>query len=273
MIRTFAFAIAFLAASIASAAEGLPGGHWGLADTGPGGAATADIDTAGNALKDTTAAVDIGADCTPSTVADAAGNTCIGGGSGFVSIEDEIFFENTVTLKGSMEVQDDMILSIGNSLDGRMVYNTTADPDSHYQTPGSDSDCIVLTEKGDYNKNHGADCTANGGATLVLQSDDHTTGAERMEFYHGGTNGVMSTDAGALQLDPATGGVRIGRIVAASPSEPATCDATAEGMMVYVNDSDDSAGAAICICATITDDSTYDWRDFGDVAGAACSFF
>lgn len=53
---------------------------------------------------------------------------------------------------------------------------------------------------------------------------------------------------------------------------PFTCDATTEGATQYVDDTDDTAYARVCVCANL-DGTGYDWRDLGDIVGTACPFY
>jgi hypothetical protein len=91
-----------------------------------------------------------------------------------------------------------------------------------------------------------------------------------LSLLHDQTNGVISTGAGALDLNPATGGVRLGRVIGATVAAPATCAAGTAGMVVYVDDNDDAAPAELCICAETTDDTVFDWVQVQNMA-AACT--
>jgi hypothetical protein len=66
--------------------------------------------------------------------------------------------------------------------------------------------------------------------------------------------------------------VRLTGVVGASPAEPVACGATTTGTMTYVDDNNDSAAAAVCICIATPDDSTYDWVRMDDTS-TACPFF
>ncbi len=50
-----------------------------------------------------------------------------------------------------------------------------------------------------------------------------------------------------------------------------TCDATNQGYIVYVEDTDDTAAGQLCACMQDgADDATYDWRNL-DAGGADCT--
>ena len=89
---------------------------------------------------------------------------------------------------------------------------------------------------------------------------------------HDQTNPVLAWGLGMLTLSPPAGdeSVRLPTIDAAVPAEPHACDATHTGAMVWVNDSDDTLAAQVCVCSKDNDVPTYDWNQAG---GGDCAFF
>ncbi len=88
------------------------------------------------------------------------------------------------------------------------------------------------------------------------------------------SDGTNCTGAANVVVDQVTAGTAItpGANIAAGPAEPFACDATHVGAMQYVDDTDDTLYARVCICANL-DGTGYDWRDIGDIVGTACPFF
>ena len=69
----------------------------------------------------------------------------------------------------------------------------------------------------------------------------------------------FATADGKVELGPVTP-----QVVNAAPAQPFTCDAGVRGVMIYVDDTDDTAEAFICFCGVDADDSTYIWLRAGD---------
>jgi hypothetical protein len=88
---------------------------------------------------------------------------------------------------------------------------------------------------------------------------------------HNQTNAVLTVGSGSLDVSSADTLIPP-RQINASPTEPATCDASIEGAWQYVDDTDDTAYGRNCQCANL-DGTGYDWRDMGDVVGTACPFY
>lgn len=71
------------------------------------------------------------------------------------------------------------------------------------------------------------------------------------------------TIAGTIKTEVATGEV---------PAEPHACDAAHAGVIVTVDDTNDTAFNQPCVCLNL-DGSGYDWRQLNDVTGTACPYF
>jgi hypothetical protein len=228
-----------------------------------------DLDAAGYLIYDSSGPLYIGTD-SGVTHGLTTGDVIVGDESWFEGIANfgsQSIFYSPVTLYDTS-----VKLGITGSTASWIVTSSTTDELT--LSLGSDhQNALVIGIRANRDKDYDVASTTHPQLILASETDPDIDNTQKMHLYHDTTAGVVSTETGHVVLNPATGGVRIGRIVAASVAEPATCDATSEGVIVYVNDNDDSAGAQMCICATITDDSTYDWRDAGDIAGTACSFF
>ena len=90
---------------------------------------------------------------------------------------------------------------------------------------------------------------------------------------------VVAEDVGAPEAEDKKlvvyrSAVQIPRIEAAVPAEPFACATSGDpvGAMMYVDDTNDTAAAACCICIDTNDGTTLDWRRCDDNA-AACPFF
>ncbi len=60
-------------------------------------------------------------------------------------------------------------------------------------------------------------------------------------------------------------------VASSAPAQPHACDSAHAGAMVYVDDTDDTAISAVCICGTTAAD-VYDWLVIGTML-VACPFF
>lgn len=89
---------------------------------------------------------------------------------------------------------------------------------------------------------------------------------------------VHTSNGDVLCMDDTDGTVEIitqlqlSAVSSATPAAPVTCDASNFGVLVAVNDTDDTAAAFECICSQDADDSTYDWHLLGG-GGTACPAF
>ena len=69
-----------------------------------------------------------------------------------------------------------------------------------------------------------------------------------------------------------TGTLKTEVVTADAPAEPHACDATHAGVIVAVDDTNDTAYNQPCICLNL-DGTGYDWRQLSDVVGTACPTF
>jgi len=119
------------------------------------------------------------------------------------------------------------------------------------------------------NRTQAYNVAANTNPELAIFSS-LTTPQHRLSLYHDQTNAVILSGDGAIDLNSASGGVRLGRIIAAAVAQPVACAAGTAGMIVYVDDNDDTNPAELCICAEIADDATFDWVQVQDMT-APCT--
>ncbi len=87
-----------------------------------------------------------------------------------------------------------------------------------------------------------------------------------------GLNRIAASLVGLTNGTNTNAAIVPGKNIAAAPTEPFTCDATHEGAMQYIDDTNDTNFGRVCICAN-QDGTGYDWRDIGDIVGTACPFF
>jgi len=69
-----------------------------------------------------------------------------------------------------------------------------------------------------------------------------------------------------------TGTIKTEVASGAAPAEPHACDAAHSGVIVTVDDTDDTAYNEPCVCLNL-DGTGYDWRQLSDVTGTACPSF
>jgi hypothetical protein len=138
---------------------------------------------------------------------------------------------------------------------------------------------LVITDYANRNKDHDHETLSPDPHVYVHSvTDPDSDNTQWIGIWHDQTNGVLSTGKGVLDLQPAAAGVQLpGIIGTGAPAEPVACTAATARTVVYVDDTDDSAAAQVCICFATGDDGagtpTMDWRDFADPIGTACSFF
>jgi hypothetical protein len=98
-----------------------------------------------------------------------------------------------------------------------------------------------------------------------LGSGDHdllNAGVGGSEKFAVDNTGDM-TITGTIKTEVASGAV---------PAEPHACDAAHSGVIVTVDDTDDTAYNEPCVCLNL-DGTGYDWRQLSDVTGTACPSF
>lgn len=129
-----------------------------------------------------------------------------------------------------------------------------------------------------YIANKNAQSAAGDGAVLFTNAD-YTN--YNLAVLHDGTNGFElnfdGNDDGTLEakINP-KGDLQIGRIQSTTPAENLACGSTTVGTMIYVDDTDDSAAAQMCVCIATGDDgagapNAWDWRKMDDLATACTS--
>jgi len=102
--------------------------------------------------------------------------------------------------------------------------------------------------------------TASGAGPDYLASWDWGADAS-VEFLV--TDAGDLTIAGTIKTEVATG---------AAPAEPHACDAAHAGVIVAVDDTNDTAFNEPCICLNL-DGTGYDWRQLNAVTTTACAQF
>lgn len=193
-----------------------------------------------------------------------------------------VFLESTLATARLTQVQSDttsgnrMRLSSDTSLD-QVLLTLAAAAGRH----------VAVTDEANALLDHGYAAEADP-ALYVQSSADPTAGAGvgasvKLQYVAADDAGYVGTPAGGgpLRLNPATASVRLPQVVevgAPLPAEPHTCAAQANaGAMVYVDDSNDSAAATLCVCIATGDDgagvpNAWDWVRVDNTA-AACPFF
>jgi hypothetical protein len=63
--------------------------------------------------------------------------------------------------------------------------------------------------------------------------------------------------------------VHVNQVVAAVPAAPVACSITYRGVVIYVDDTNDTASGFMCMCGTGADDATYAWSKV-NAPGTAC---
>lgn len=106
------------------------------------------------------------------------------------------------TMTGDVRLNDDVQIEFGSSGDALCEYDTAQTPDALVCQPGTDSRTMIIGPPGtDYAK------AQQTNWTLCVHSADTATAADLICLAHDQTDGVISTDAGDLLLDPAGGDV------------------------------------------------------------------
>ena len=90
----------------------------------------------------------------------------------------------------------------GDATQTGFIYNTSQTPDSGMLALNTDSRVFLIAEKPDAATDFAKAQQTN--PTLCLQSADATTTTDRICLAHNQTDGVLSTDGGALSIAPAT---------------------------------------------------------------------
>ena len=188
---------------------------------------------------------------------------------GILEVNGIAYFDSSLTIAGNINSSTNTIIgdvSYGSGIGPRITAQT---PDTSMLLTGSLSNGWVLIEYADrgFDYQH----TIQTNPTLFIHSANQST-TEWLGLTHNQTNGVITTGVGNLDVAAAAGGMRIARIISAAPAEPVACGTTTEGMMSYVNDTNDGAKAQVCICISIPDDATWDWVQIHDMT-TACTFF
>ena len=88
--------------------------------------------------------------------------------------------------------------------------------------------------------------------------------------------GVLKISDGSTGFGQYKGNVVRGESTSATGNAPETCSASTRGMIIYVDDTDDSARAEICVCVATSDDgagtpSAYSWQLISNVS-VACDY-
>lgn len=147
---------------------------------------------------------------------------------------------------------------------------------------------LTLGTSGEYRFASGTRMISSSDGTLSVQENDASTfftispanativaGADLTISTGFGSDLTLRSGSGANDIIANANSLRLPIQEADSVSEPVTCDASHTGYTQYVDDTNDSASAAVCICVA-TDDSTYDWAlDGSRVASiwTACPFY
>lgn len=207
-----------------------------------------------------------------------AGDDVLVGGK--IEVDGAAYLDSTLTAAGIAYFEDSfqVMSSSGNQ---SAIFKGIADDGLHIvpnSSNGKGNNNIIFTTDTSWNKDHDHDVPSTD-LTVFIHSDlnPDTNNTRWGSFHHTGTAAdggsfVIETGAGAIDLAPATGGVRLGRVIDAAPAEPTPCTSVSEGMIVYASDTNDTAYGRVCICSLL-DGTGYDWRDLSDITGTACPFF
>jgi len=106
---------------------------------------------------------------------------------------------------------------------------------------------------------------------IYLDVTDTASGSGQdylLDLSWGGSPMLLLQDNGDMFV---TGTIKTEVVTADAPSEPHACDATHAGVIVAIDDTNNTAYDEPCICLNL-DGTGYDWRQLSDVTGTACVF-
>lgn len=119
----------------------------------------------------------------------------------------------------------------------------------------------------------GAEAPTSTNPVIAPNSNDEDTGvgqdaADSLALIAGGVWGVDIREASSVVTTSVFGALELPKIESATPSETVACADATVGSIVYVDDTDDGASAALCVCVDTNDGSTFDWVRVDDNATA-----
>jgi len=137
---------------------------------------------------------------------------------------------------------------------------------------------VIVTKSTNRAKDHDHD-TASTDPTFWIHSatDPDADNSQWMSLAYTAGNATITSGDGGIVLDPASGGIQMGTIEGTSPAEPVACGSTTVGTFTYVDDTDDSGAAYVCVCIATGDDgagapNAWDWRRMDDHTTACPAF-
>jgi len=222
-------------------------------------------DLAGVVLTDGVDQLELGTACVDDH-AFAAGDVCVGG---------RFQVDSTSWMDGHLHVQHANGISPG--ISGSDYGWITASVDDGLMivpvsTDGTGNNNIIIAHESHFTKDYDHD-TASTNQTLFIHSatNPDTDNTQWLGLYHDQTNGVIDSGTGAVQIIGADAMI-LPKSESATPAAPATCADPAVGTIVYVDDTDDTGIAYLCVCLDLDDGSTFDWRRVDDHTVACASF-
>ena len=239
--------------------------------TGPGG------DASGQRIHDSTGPLNLGAEAT-TTHSLTSGDVLVGGK---FEVDDDAYFDDHVTLAGQLRLSNGQAAPCFGSSCGTGFTRFYADNSSdqfHLGLGSEQGRQFLIVDSPNLGQDYGVAVLTNPGLYVFSATAAASATDEWIAFSHNVTDGVVATGSGVLDLEPGAAGVELpGIIGTGAPSEPVACAAATAGVTTYVDDTDDSGAAQVCICFATGDDGagnpTMDWRDLADPTGTACSFF
>lgn len=126
------------------------------------------------------------------------------------NLDDEVNNVYTGTIDrtaGRWGSNDDIPLTLGNSQDCRIEFDTGQTNDALMVTVDNVSRSIIICEEADAGTNFAIANQTN--PTLFIHSADATVAADYLRLYHDQTDGVVTTGAGNLVLNSASGAIMI----------------------------------------------------------------
>jgi hypothetical protein len=130
---------------------------------------------------------------------DATCTTIANNTDGTLEMYGVVNFNNGTTFKGSSTIQDNKDLQFGTGSDTVVQWSTAPNPDAMTFSLGTESRIMYINEFAD--RNAAYTLAQQTDPTLVIQSSDATTEAQRMYFQHNQTDGVVNVETGALRVD------------------------------------------------------------------------
>jgi len=208
---------------------------------------------------------------------------------GKLEVDGTVYFDGNVEVAGNVTMTGAKYLYVGQyGIQPQVAANTlllaTQTRSNAFATSDASLYSGAQSNVGDY----------ASGAVKLYTGDTTTDGNTGNVWIYSGAAGAGIADAGDLVLavngapgtgttvatfDASAGGdltiagtIKTECVTAEAPAEPHVCDAAHAGVIVTVDDTNDTAYNQPCVCLNL-DGTGYDWRQLNDVVGTACPTF